>query len=308
MNDATKYQSPILTFGGSRLTVVCEVRIPVWRGDYKCILFCKLVDSYNIRPILGRKACVGMKLIEYTDNGALHKPSIRGAQVYAVDDAQISKAAITEKYATVFGDGIGELESEYRIRLDDAVDPIQHAPRRVPVAPRDRVKATLDDMVREDIIEAVEKPTEWISSMVVITKKDSKLRICLDPKDLNCAIRREIYQLPTIEDIATRLNETKVFTVLDGRHGFWHVRLEDRSLYLTTFHTPFGRYRYKRMPFGIAVFQKNMHELIEGLHGIEVVADHFVVVGCGNTVDESNVDHDKRLHSFLQRCESKVSN
>ena len=140
--------------------------------------------------------------------------------------------------------------------------------------------------------------------MVVITKKDSKLRICLDPKDLNRAIRRENYQLPTIEE-----HGAKVFTVHDVRHGFWHVRLDDRSSYLTTFHTHFGRYRYKRMPFGISwapeVFQKKIHEMIEGLHGIEVVADDFVVVGYGNTVDEANVDHDKRLHSCLQRCEER---
>ena len=248
MNDVTKCQSTILAFGGSRLTVVGEVHVRVWRGDYKCILICKLVDSDKIRPILGRKACVGMKLIEYTDNDALHKPATRGAQVYAVEGALISKAAITEKYATVFGDGIGELEGEYRIRLDDTVDPIQHAPRRVPVALRDRLKATLDDMVRDDIIEAVEKPTEWISSMVVITKKDNKLRICLDPKDLNHAIRRENYQLPTIEDIATRLHGAKVFTVLDVRHGFWHVRLDERSSYLTTFNTP---YNYDHVRFFI---------------------------------------------------------
>ena len=96
---------------------------------------------------------------------------------------------------------------------------------------------------------------------------------------------------------------------MDVRHGFWHVRLDERSSHLTTFHTPFGRYRYKRMPFGISlapeVFQKRMHELIEGLQGIEVVADDFVVVGYGNTVDEANVDHDKRLNSFFQRCEER---
>ena len=80
-----------------------------------------------------------MKLIKYTRNDALHKPPTRGAQVYAVEGALISKTAIIEKYATVFGDGIGELESEYRIQLDDAADHIQHAPRRVPVALRDRV-------------------------------------------------------------------------------------------------------------------------------------------------------------------------
>ena len=115
--------------------------------------------------------------------------------------------------------------------------------------------------------------------MAVITNKDSKLRICLVPKDLSSAIRRKNYQLPTIEDIATRLHGATVFTVLDVRHGLWHVLLDNRSLYLRTVYTPFSRYRYKHMPFGISsapeVFQKKMYELIEGLQGIEVVAYHF---------------------------------
>ena len=138
LKDVNRCQSSILAFGGYRLTVVGEVHVRVWRGDYKCILVCKLVDNDNIRPILGRKACVGMKLIQYTDNDALHKPATRGEQVYAVEGALISKATVIEKYAIVFGDGIGELEGEYQIRLDDAVDPIQHAPRRVPVGLSER--------------------------------------------------------------------------------------------------------------------------------------------------------------------------
>ena len=79
--------------------------------------------------------------------------------------------------------------------------------------------------------------------MVAVPKKNGKLRICLDPKDLNRAIQRENYQLPTVEDIATRLHGAKVFTVMDVRNGFWHVSLDDESSYLTTFQTPFGRYR-----------------------------------------------------------------
>ena len=300
LKDVNRCQSSILAFGGSRLTVVGEVHVRVWRGDYKCILVCKLVDNDNIRPILGRKACVGMKLIQYTDNDALHKPATRGKQVYAVEGSLISKAAVIEKYAIVFGDGIGELEGEYQIRLDDAVDPIQHAPRRVPVALRDRLKATLDDMTRDDIIEAVEKPTAWISSMVVITKKDSKLRICLDPKDLNRAIRRENYQLPTTEDIATRLHGAKVFTARAPRRLLFISDDLPHTFRQVSFQTYAVWYQ-----FGPRSLKKKRHELIEGLQGIEVVADDFVVVGYGNTVDEANVDHDKRLHSFLQRCEER---
>ena len=151
------------------------------------------------------------------------------------------------------------------------IPPVQHPPRRVPVPLRNILKETLDDLVQQNILAPVQKPTPWISSMVVVPKKDGKLRICLDPRDLNRAIRREHYPLPTIEDVATRLHGAKVFTVLDVRKGFWHVELDEEASFLTTFNTPFGRYRWKRMPFGICsapeVFQRRMQELIEGLHG-----------------------------------------
>ena len=100
-----------------------------------------------------------------------------------------------------------------------------------------------------------------------------------------------------------------MFAVLYVRNGFWHVKLDERSSRLTTFNTPFGRYRYKRMPFGISsapeVFHKKMHQLIEGLDGIEVVADDFVVVGYGRTSEEANLDHDQRLRTFLERCRER---
>ena len=105
---------------------------------------------------------------------------------------------------------------------------------------RDALKGTLDDLVQQDIIAPVQQPTPWVSSMVVVPKKDGKLRICLDPRDLNKAIRREHYPLPTIEDIATCLHGAKVFTVLDVHKGFWHVELEEDSFFLTTFNTLLG--------------------------------------------------------------------
>ena len=119
--------------------------------------------------------------------------------------------------------------------------------------------------------------------MLVVSKKNGKIRICLYPKDLNKAILRENYPMPNIEDIATRLHGAKVFSVLDAKNGFWHVKLDEESSHLTTFHTPFGRYRWWRMPFGISsapeVFQRRTHELIEGLSGTKVVADDFVIAG-----------------------------
>ena len=97
--------------------------------------------------------------------------------------------------------------------------------------------------------------------------------------------------------------------MLDVRKGFWHVELEEESSFLTAFNTPFGRYRWKRMPFGICsapeVFQRRIHELIQGLRGVEVVADDFVVVGFGDTLQAAVKDHDRNLEEFLQRCTAR---
>ena len=124
-------------------------------------------------------------------------------------------------------------------------------------------------MVDAKIIAPVTESTPWVSSMVAILKKNGTLRMCLDPKDLNRAIQRENYPLPTIEDVATRLDGAKVFTIMDMQSGFWSVQLDEQSSYHTTLNTPFGRYRWVRMPFGICsapeVFQRKIHELIEGL-------------------------------------------
>jgi len=113
--------------------------------------------------------------------------------------------------------------------------------------------------------------------LVVLPRKNDRLRLCLNPQDLNKAIQREHYPLPTIEEIATSLHGAKLFATLDVRHGFWHIALDAESSLLTTFKTPFGRYLLKGMPFGISsvpeVFQRRMHELVKDLEGVEVVAD-----------------------------------
>ena len=164
-------------------------------------------------------------------------------------------------------------------------------------------------MTEQGIIAPVTAPTPWVSSLVVVPKKNGMLRLCLDPKDLNKFVQREHYLLPTIENVATRLHGAKVFTKLDVRSGFWHITLDNASSYLTTFNTPFGRFRWRRMPFGIRslpeVFQRRMHELIEGMPQVEVIADDFVVVGKGDTIEEANSDHGKNLVAFLRLCDEK---
>ena len=88
------------------------------------------------------------------------------------------------------------------------------------------------------------------------------LRIYLDPRDLNKAIKREYYQLPTFEQIASRLSGAKLFTKLDTNKGYWQIPLDEESIRLTTFNTPFWRYQFARLPYGVHLAQEVFHKRI----------------------------------------------
>ena len=95
-------------------------------------------------------------------------------------------------------------------------------------------------------ITPVKEPTEWVSSMVVSSRKD-KIRICIDPKDLNLAIKREHYPMRSIDDVISEIPGGKVFSKLDAKSGFLQIMLDKQSSYLTTFSTPMAQItlRYK---------------------------------------------------------------
>ena len=100
--------------------------------------------------------------------------------------------------------GLGCLKTPYHIQTDPSVTPVVTPCRNHPVAIRDRLKQTLSEMETMGVIRRVDEPTDWVNSLVVIEKpRSKKLRICLDPRPLNNAIRREHFQFPTLEDITT---------------------------------------------------------------------------------------------------------
>ena len=224
--------------------------------------------------------------------------------VLQTPETTLTEENILQEYSDVFN-GLGCLPGTYSIEIDKTMKPVQHQPRRVPVAQKAEVKAEIERLVNKGVITKVVEPTDWISSMVVV-RKPNKLRVCLDPKDLNKAIKRSKYMMPTIDDILPKVSKGKVFTVLDAKDGFWQVKLEEKSSYLTTFWTPFGRYRWLRLPFGISSapeeFQRRQHEALEGLQGTEVIVDDILVYGQGETMEEAIRDHDEKLVKVLERA------
>eukprot|EP00731_Ephydatia_muelleri_P013230 Em0007g540a len=131
---------------------------------------------------------------------------------------------------------------------------------------------------------------------------DGKIRICVDFTKLNESVCRELHMLPCVEQILAQLSGAKVFSKLDANSGFWQIKLSESSSPLTTFITPFGRFCFQRLPFGITsapeIFQKRMSEILLGLDGVVCMMDDVLIFGPNQEI------HDMRLKAVLQRVKS----
>jgi len=93
----------------------------------------------------------------------------------------------------------------------------------------------------------VREPSAWISALLVVTKANGDIRICIDPKPLNKELLRDHYPMPTIDDVLPQLANAKDFTTVDTRNTFWHLALDEESSKLSTFETPFDKFRWLRL-------------------------------------------------------------
>uniref|UniRef100_A0A8C2B8P6 ribonuclease H n=1 Tax=Cyprinus carpio TaxID=7962 RepID=A0A8C2B8P6_CYPCA len=280
-----KSKAKLVTYGGQCLKPIGKcLLLTEYKKRFHHVEF--QVINQSATPLLGLTTCVRLGLIK----------RISEVKTWPSQDIQ-------EKYADVF-DGLGCFEGEQHIKIRADAQPIIHAPRKVPVALRDKVKAELRRMENLDVIEKVTEPSNWVSSMVTVWKPEKqKIRICMDPKDLNAAIEREHYPMRTIEEVMARMAGAKVFSTLDAQCGYWQVKLDKESSALCTFNTPFGRYAYKRLPFGIntagEIFQRLMTEMFEDMEGVEVIVDDILVWG------ENEEQHNQRLKRVLERVREK---
>ena len=151
-----------------------------------------------------------------------------------------------------------------------------------------------------------------VNSMFAVVKPN-KIRICIDPRDLNEAIRMEYFSMTTIEEIVADMPQAKVFSVLDDTSGYWQVKLDEESSKLCTFNTPFGRYRFTRLPFGIKsapeVFQNCMYYLFADLEGVKVIVDDLLIWGKDDAENDIRLKQDRarevNLKFNAKKCQIK---
>ena len=143
---------------------------------------------------------------------------------------------------------------------------------RIPFPLMDKVEAELSRLENNGVIVAMSEPSEWCSPIVPVLKKKGQVRITVDYKRLNASVKRQPFMLPNLADITPKLAGATVFSSLDAASGSYQIPLNDSSSKLTTFVTPFGRFRFQRIPMGIKsapeVFQQKWQNYFRTMQGV----------------------------------------
>ena len=233
-------------------------------------------------------------------------PESYPAQIRGICKDDITEEDLINEFPTVFDGQIRTMDGEkFCIKLTDNAKPFcVNTPRFVPYAYRDKLKEEISMLEAQGVIEAVTEPTEWCAPIVVAPKKDSDdVRLCVDFSKLNKYVLREYYRSCSPAEAVANISDQqcKFFTMFDALKGYHQCPLDDASQLLTTFITPFGRYKFLRAPFGICSisehYNRRMDEAFSGLTNYRKVVDDVLIFDC-------NFDsHLSRVRRFLKRCE-----
>ncbi|CAK1580707.1 unnamed protein product [Parnassius mnemosyne] len=264
----------VQSFTGNNLPILGMYELPfIYKSKHYILPF--VVADLNCQNVLGLEGCVMLGLVSRVDGINIHK------------------------YSDLF-EGLGKLPGQYSIVVDKNVQPVICPTRKIPLGMKDKLLAELRRMEKLGVIRKVTHPTEWVNAIVLVAKKNGDIRVCLDPRPLNRAVRRAHYSLPTVSELAARLRGATYFSVLDARSGFWMVQIDPASADLCTFGTPFGRYQFLRLPYGVncapEVFHAKLRQYLEDLEGVDSFIDDVIV--WGNTKEQ----HDFRLKCLLNRA------
>ena len=280
----------ITNYGGDKLKVIgdCILDVKIDNKQHKMHFF--VIDTpINSTPIVGIKTIQELDLLR---------------TINIVNRVEANTDEIVLKYDEVFT-GLGKINIEpYEFKLKENYTPIVVPPRQVPFQLVEPLKNELNKMMKDKIITKISEPTEFVNPLVLVKKKSgNEIRICLDPKNLNKAIRREHYKIPTFEELTHKINGSKYFTTLDANKGFWQIALSESASKLTTFATPHGRFRFQRLPFGLScapeIFQKTFTEIFNDITGVSIYIDDLIIFA------KDKKEHDEILIKVLERAKER---
>ena len=207
---------------------------------------------------------------------------------------------LKEIFPEAFDGKVGLFEGEVDLKLSPDAKPVQLPPRAVPQSIMPKLKKELDKMEQQGIIRACPETTDWVHNLVVVVKKNGDLRLCLDPRNLNKYLIRNVHYTASWEDAQHSFKDGQFFSKLDAKSGYWTKKLAEESQLLTAFNTPFKKYCFIRLPFGLSVsseiFSEQMDKTLAGVPGTFPCADDVKIQG------STEERHDIHLLETVERA------
>jgi hypothetical protein len=143
--------------------------------------------------------------------------------------------------------------------------------------------------------------TKWVSNLVAVNKKDGKIRVCTDFRDLNKACHKDNYPTPFIDQILDDYSGDEIFSFMDGFSGYNKIQIKPEDRHKMTFIFPWGTFAYRKMPFGLknvgATFQRGMSY---AFHDITRIVEAYLDDLAAHS--KKWVDHPAHLRAIFDRC------
>jgi hypothetical protein len=219
---------------------------------------------------------------------------------HLTSDQKDALLKLLQTHEEMFEGKLGEWKGEYvHFELRKDAKPFRGRPFQVPRIHRDTIKKEIKRLCEIGVLEPIEE-SEWGSPSFIIPKKQRTVRFLTDFRELNKRILRKPYPLPKINETLQNIEGFQWATAIDLNMGYYHLRLDPATSDICTIVFPWGIYRYKRLPMGVAcspdIFQSKMNGLFSDLEYVLAYIDDLLVL-----TTDSFEDHLEKLDGVLQR-------
>ena len=213
------------------------------------------------------------------------------------------KAHILKLFPDLF-DRVGTIrDAIVKLDVNKSITPVIQPPRKIPQAMVEPLKHEIDQMLDLGIIRKLDinEATDWCHNLVLVHKPNGKLRVYLDPRTINKALCFNVHNARTFQDMMSTIRRITKVSQIDANCGFWTLPMDENSQLLTMFNTPWGRYCFIKMPFGLnqaeCFFQFYMDQNFQDINSTtSMIAENIMIHG------ENDTQHDKHLLQVVNKC------